>query len=81
MLLDGIGHFVGGELKVCIFLLLLLLDGEGAEADGEDAYAMVAHFEGWAWGELMVDDVVKQSCVAEFLEGWYLGAKFVEECL
>ena len=79
--LDGVGCFVGGELKVCVFLPLLFLDGECAEADGEDAYAMVAGLKGGAWHEFVVDDVVGQSRVAEFPEGRYLCAKVIEEGL
>ena len=57
--LDGVRCFVGCEVETRVLLLFLFLHSKRAEADREDAEdAVVAGFEGWAWRELVVDDIV-----------------------
>ena len=79
--LDGIWCLVGCKVKTCVLLSLLLLDGECEKADRKDADAVVACLEGWAWHEVMVDNIIGQCHIAELTEGWYLCMEVLKEHL
>ena len=67
MLADGVLCLVTCLSEVFVFALLLFLYAETAEADGQDAKAMVAGIIGVARDELVLDNVFEELAAVEML--------------